>query len=74
MNNNCTGYEYTKRKFVLLLFCDRATVCMVPLSSVAFSGRRTYFNDRNYSAQLVPLIHLQYKGILTRKRAFAKKV
>jgi hypothetical protein len=48
MKINCTGYEYKKRNWVLRLFCDRATVCMVPLSSVVFSGSRTYFRDRNW--------------------------
>ena len=47
MKINCTGYEYKKRNCVLRLFCDRATVCMVPLSSLEFSGRRTYLRDRN---------------------------
>jgi len=45
MKMNCIGYEYKKRNWVLRLFCDRATVCMVPLSSLEFSGRRTYLRD-----------------------------
>ncbi len=47
ININCTGYEYKKRNWVLRLFCDRATVCMVPLSSLEFSGSRTYLRDRS---------------------------
>jgi hypothetical protein len=47
MKPNCTGYEYRKRNCVLRLFCDLATVCMVPLSSLVLSGSRTYFKDRS---------------------------
>lgn len=47
MKNSCTGYEYMKRNCVRRFFCERATVCMVPRSSLTFSGSRTYFRDRS---------------------------
>lgn len=72
MKTNCTGYEYRNRNWVLRLFCDRATVCIVPLSSLEFSGRRTYFRDRSYT--LVSNCDLLLLTWLTKKRAFAKKV
>lgn len=48
MKTNCMMYEYTNKNCVLAVFCDLATVCVIPPPVVPEeSGRITYFKLLN---------------------------